>query len=66
MVSACYDFACKLVQFLDGVYLVSEKLYAHGVFRAGRNDVDYVAANAEGAAFKAQIVSGILDVHKAS
>ena len=58
------DLARDVVDLGDRLHLVAPELHADGVVGIGREHVERVAANAEGAAFELVIVAIVLDVNQ--
>ncbi len=58
------DFAGNDVETAKAIHFVAEQLDAHTVFVVAGVDFNHVPMAAEGAAFQAKVVAGVLDSHQ--
>ena len=64
---AAQNLAGERVYLAYGVYLITEEFDVQGFFVfVGRDNLQHVAAHAEGAAVEVVVVAGVLDIHKAA
>ena len=64
VISKTDNFARNGIHFFYHFYLIAEQLYAHRIFRTCGIYVYNIAAHAEAAAFKCEVVSRILYVNE--
>ena len=66
MIADTEDLPGHRIHFLDALDLITEQLHPDRRLRAGRIDVDHIAAHAECPTLKRQIVAHILNIHQLS